>query len=137
MTKVSMSTKLGIPASTVWDTIGGFNALPDWHPAIEKSELEGGGTVRKLHLAGGGGTVVETLTEHDDGRRTYSYTIDDGPLPVADYHATLSVHDDEGGSRVDWESEFEPSGAPEAEARKVIEGVFEAGLDNLKKMFGG
>ncbi len=136
MTKVSMSTKLGVPAKTVWETIGGFNALPDWLPAVEKSELEGGGTVRKLSLAGGG-TVIETLTAHDDGSRTYSYTIDDGPLPVADYRATLSVHEEDGGSRVDWESEFEPSGAAEAEARKVIEGVFESGLDNLKKMFGG
>ena len=136
MTKVSMSTRLGVPAGTVWDTIGGFNTLADWHPAIEKSELEGGGTVRKLSLAGGG-TVVETLEEHDDGSRTYSYRIDDSPLPVADYRARIKVNDEGEGCSVDWTSEFEPAGAPEAEAQKVIQDVFEAGLENLKKMFGG
>jgi hypothetical protein len=30
-----------------------------------------------------------------------------------------------------------PAGASEAEARKVIEGVYQAGFENLKKMFGG
>ena len=37
MTKVSMSTKLNASADQVWSLIGGFNALPDWLPPIEKS----------------------------------------------------------------------------------------------------
>ena len=40
MTKVSMSTDLNVSADKVWKLIGGFNVLPDWHPAVEKSELE-------------------------------------------------------------------------------------------------
>ena len=38
---------------------------------------------------------------------------------------------------VEWSSACDPAGAPEADAVKVIEGIFQAGLDNLKKMFGG
>jgi hypothetical protein len=30
----------------------------------------------------------------------------------------------------------EPSGASEPEAVKVIQGIYEAGFDNLRKMFG-
>ena len=41
MSKVSTSMKLGVSAKQVWDLIGGFNALPDWHPAVEKSTIEG------------------------------------------------------------------------------------------------
>ena len=54
MTKISMTTDLDVSADEVWKLIGGFNALPDWHPEVEKSELEEEGQVRKLSLAGGG-----------------------------------------------------------------------------------
>ena len=37
---------------------------------------------------------------------------------------------------VEWSSAFEPSGASEPEAVKVIRGIYEAGFDNLRKMFG-
>lgn len=139
MTKVSMSTKLGVPAQRVWDLIGGFNALSDWHPAVEKSELEEEGktTVRRLTIAGGQ-TIVERLEHKDDKERLYSYSILSGPLPVADYVATLRVReDDDGGCTVAWSSEFNPAGAPEADAAEVIRGIYQAGFDNLKNIFGG
>ncbi len=142
MSKVSMSTKLGVSAKQVWNLIGGFNALPNWHPAVEKSEIEGEegaeGSVRHLELAGGG-RIVERLENVDDKERAYSYSILQGPLPVANYTATLRVREDEeGGScTVEWSSEFEPAGASEADALKVIEGIYQAGFDSLKKMYGG
>jgi hypothetical protein len=37
---------------------------------------------------------------------------------------------------VAWISEFEPSGAPEGEAVKVIRGLYEVGFENLRKLFG-
>jgi len=132
-----MSTKVPIGAEELWKVIGGFNALPDWHPGIEKSELEDGGSVRRLSLAGGI-TVVEKLIDSNDSQRTYTYKIENAPLPVANYVATLKVRQNEDGSTstVDWSGEFEPLG-PEAEAIATIQGVYQAGFDNLKKMFGG
>ena len=53
MSKLSVTTQLGVSADQVWELIGNFNALPDWHPAVERSELEEGGTVRRVTLAGG------------------------------------------------------------------------------------
>ena len=52
MAKVSSTTELPVSAKTVWAVIGNFNALPDWHPAVEKSELKkkDGGTLRRLSL---------------------------------------------------------------------------------------
>jgi ribosome-associated toxin RatA of RatAB toxin-antitoxin module len=63
MAKVSSTTELPVSAKTVWAVIGNFNALPDWHPAVEKSELKNkdGGTLRKLSLVGGG-TIEEKLS---------------------------------------------------------------------------
>jgi len=138
MAKVSMTTDLGVGADKVWDLIGGFNALPDWHPAVEKSEVEGAGkgSVRTLHLVGGG-TITERLEQKDDSGRSYTYSILSGPLPVANYTATIRLVEGEGGRcAVEWESEFDAAGAPEPDAVKAIQGVYAAGLENLKKMFG-
>jgi hypothetical protein len=138
MAKVKMSIDLGVSADQVWDLIGGFNALPDWHPAVEKSEIEGEGkgSVRTLHLAGGG-TIRERLEQIDDEGKVYSYSILSSPLPVMNYNATLRLREGESGCTVEWESDFQPSGAPEGDAVEVIRGVYQAGFDNLKKMFGG
>ena len=64
MAKIKMKTDLNVAADEVWKLIGGFNSLPDWHPAIEKSELQEEGSTRRLSLAGGG-TVVEILERLD------------------------------------------------------------------------
>jgi hypothetical protein len=137
MAKVSMQTELNIPVQQVWDLIGGFNALPDWHPAVEKSELEKGGTVRKLSLAGGG-TIVEKLEKIDDYEHLYTYSIIDSPLPVANYTATIRVRQSDDGKKtiVEWSSTFNPAGAPESEAVNIIQDIYRAGFENLKKIFG-
>ncbi len=137
MAKVEMETELGVSADKVWELIGGFNALPDWHPAIEKSELDEEGKVRKLSLAGGG-TVIEKLEKMDDGERVYSYSITDSPLPVSNYTATITVKEGADGNSavVDWSSSFDAKDASVNEAMDAISGIYQAGFDNLKKIFG-
>ena len=139
MAKVSSTTELPVSAKTVWAVIGNFNALPDWHPAVEKSELkkQDGGTLRKLSLVGGG-TIEEKLERIDEKERRYTYSIVSGPLPVSNYTATLKVREADGGRgcSVEWSSEFEAKGAPEGDAVAAISGIYEAGFENLKKMFG-
>jgi hypothetical protein len=137
MAKVAMSTRLPMAVADVWNLIGGFNALPDWHPAISGSELEEGGRVRRLTLAGGG-EIVERLERLDDSEHVYRYSIDSSPLPVANYVAEIRVTDNPGGGcNVEWSSDFEASGAPEADATRVVRDIYTAGFDNLKKLFGG
>lgn len=138
MTTLSVSQELPVPAQMVWNTIGGFNALPDWHPAVEKSAVEedGGTTLRTLSLVGGG-TILEKLEKVDDSERVYTYSILESPLPVANYTATIRVRATAAGCKVEWSSEFDPaSGAAENDATAAIRGVYETGLQNLQKMFG-
>src|SRR5262245_47507754 len=139
MAKVSLSTTLTVPARTVWDVIGGVNSLAKWHPAVAKSEesKEGTATIRRLTLHGGG-SIVQRLEGKDDKARTYPYSIVAGPLPVAGYKARLHVEENKDGKscNVEWSSTFEPAGASEPEAVKVIRGIYEAGFENLRKMFG-
>jgi hypothetical protein len=139
MAKVSLSSNLPVSPESIWQLIGGFNTVPDWHPAVEKCEIEteGNATYRRLSLVGGG-TILEKLEMSDDDGHLYSYSIVESPLPVANYKATIRVVEAEGGgSTIEWSSEFEVAGAPESDAVKAIEGIYQAGFDNLKKMFGG
>ena len=92
MAKVHVSARLNGPASEVWGLIGRWNALPDWHPAVLKSELSEDGKVRRLTLSGGG-LLEERLETSDESRRTYTYALKAGPLPVASYRATIAVTD--------------------------------------------
>ncbi|MDH3638834.1 MAG: SRPBCC family protein [Gammaproteobacteria bacterium] len=135
MANVKMSSHFSVAPDQVWDLIGGFNALADWHPAVEKSELEEGGTIRRLHLVGGG-EIVERLQQSDDDKQVYSYSILEGPLPVQGYVAEIRVRPDGDGCEVEWSSSFEPAGASESDAMQAIQDVYQAGFDNLKKIFG-
>ena len=139
MAKVNMQTRLPVSADQLWRTIGGFNALPAWHPAIATSEASGEdkGATRTLGLAGGG-SIVERLEDAYPKRRSYRYSILSGPLPVADYLSELHVIDNgDGSSTVEWSSEFQPKGTSENDAVSTMRGVYQAGRDNLRKMFGG
>lgn len=139
MSRVNVSLDLPVSAQRVWDTIGGFNDLAKWHPAVARSEESKSGNtrLRTLHLHGGA-SLVERLETIDDKARSYSYNILEGPLPVTRYRSTLRVTEkaDGRGCTVEWSSEFEPSGASESDAIKAIRGVYEAGFENLRKMFG-
>ena len=133
--EVKQSVRLPAPVTEVWKRIGGFNALPDWHPMVEKSELAKGGQERKLTLPGGA-TIVEKLESKDDKSYRYSYSITDSPLPVADYHSTIEVHEEGQESVVEWMGRFEPKGTSAEDAQKAIQDIYQAGMDNLTKMFG-
>lgn len=139
MPSIKLETRLAIAPDLLWKTIGGFNTLPAWHPSIEKSEVEGEGkgAVRKLKVVGGP-TVIERLEHVSDRERVYRYSIVDSPLPVSSYVSEIRVRDNnDGTSTVEWSGEFEPKGAPETDVAKMLQGIYQTGLDNLKKMYGG
>jgi uncharacterized protein YndB with AHSA1/START domain len=138
MVETTLTVKLKASADTVWRLIGGFDALPDWQPAVAASTLEDGGRVRRVAMADGN-TVLQRLLWHRDEERAYSYSMGESHLPVADYVAGLRVVEEGGGAtcRVEWTSAFEPVGRSEDEARRVIEDIHGRGLEHLKSLFGG
>ncbi|MDE2150001.1 MAG: SRPBCC family protein [Gammaproteobacteria bacterium] len=145
--KVSKSITIDAPATTVWAKAGNFAGLDQWHPAVEKDELISGknnvaGAVRHLTLKGGG-DIKEKLLRYSAKHRYYRYTIVEGALPVSDYHSKLSVKADGADkSIVTWSGTFKrkDTGAHPADdandktATDTIAGVYQSGLDNLKKL---
>jgi hypothetical protein len=139
MANVSMSVKIQAPAAEVWKIISDFNGLPKFVAAIVNSTMEGSGVgaVRTLTL-GDGGQTVEKLEGLDEQARSLSYSIVNSPLPLENYLSTMQVRDlGRNKCEVVWSSTFKPKGAPEAEAKKIVEGVYSLGFDGLKKMYGG
>jgi carbon monoxide dehydrogenase subunit G len=129
---VSRSAQIAAPPAKVWATIGQFCGIGDWHPVVEKcvASKVGGKNVRTLSLKGGG-TLVEQEQSRSDAKRTYTYTILSGPLPVAGYRSTLTVAPSGTGSKVTWVGHFKAAGAPDAKATEVIAGIYEAGFTGL------
>lgn len=123
------STTVAAPPAKVWQTIGDFCGIGNWHPAVEKctpSEMDGK-KVRLLSLKGGGAIKEEQLSR-DDKVMSYTYTILESPLPVSDYKSTLSVAPDGQGSKVTWTGNFNAKGAPDSVAKDAIQGIYDSGL---------
>jgi Polyketide cyclase / dehydrase and lipid transport len=113
----------------LWKKVGDFCGIANWHPAIEKCVLSADGKERTLSLKGGG-TVVERLENLDSANRAYTYTIISG-LPAANYHSTISVSPDPKGSSLKWVGAYDAKGVSDAEAKKIFDGIYEAGEKSL------
>jgi len=132
MSQASATLDVSSPPDAVWRLIGGFNSLPDWIAGIPKSELSDGGRVRHFSLPDGQ-PCVERLVSFDDVARTYTYSIVRSPFPIVNYISTLRVHDMNGGtaSRVEWSGRFTPNGVSEQEATRIVQGIYDGGLQGL------
>jgi len=147
---VSKSVTINAPVAKVWDAVKDFNGLNTWHPAVDTDQIVEGtnnqaGAVRLLTLKGGG-TIKEKLLHFDAAGHSFSYTILEGVLPVTSYHSTLTVKAaGEGKSQVSWSGEFKrknigdnpADNENDKTATDTIGGVYQGGLDNLKKVVEG
>lgn len=129
--------KIEINASInkVWDTISDFHDL-SWAPnvvvSVTKVGDKGGseiGAKRVLNDA-----FHETLTVLDPGNFTFSYSIDDGPGPVAsdavsDYTGVVQLTATDGGCLVEWSSTFQSEN--EDEVAEFCNPIYSALLNDM------
>ncbi len=137
-TEVTSKVEVKASATKAWAAIGEFCDIKNWHPVIASCEIskKDDGTFRMLTTKDGA-KIYEKQLSRDDSTYSYSYQIIESPLPVANYKATIRVDSSMGGSiAIVWLATFDPKG-PEADAKKVISGIFAAGLDSLKAKLDG
>ncbi len=134
------SIKINANADMVWNKVKNFSDLGAWHPAVAKTEITAGkdgnkGAKRLLTLQDGG-QINETLKAYDSKARSMQYIITEGVLPVQDYVSTIRVMPNGSDSSVViWESSFKPKAqGNEKVASDTIDAVYDAGLNNLKKI---
>ena len=132
MVLVTRSIALNAKPADVWSLVGGFQAVPDWHPGVESSTPGTLGEVetRRLSLKGGGEIYEKSLGS--DGM-SYGYEIVESPVPVANYRAIISVVDAGGKAVFVWSSTFEDM-AEGAGAAAVV-GIYEGGIAALTAKF--
>ena len=126
MSEFRLDGDFEIPADALWGAVRDFGNV-SWLPGDPDFESEGDGvgmirTIRTPPFP----TVREQLEAIDEAGCAIHYTVIEGmPMPVSDYHATMKVIDLGGGrSRLEWSSTWEPDGASEAEALKVVEAMY-------------
>jgi mxaD protein len=147
--KVVKTVDIAAPVDKVWAAVKDFDGLDKWHPGFAKDTLVKGsnnkpGAVRSLTIKDGP-TFTEKLLAFDEAGHSYTYRIIESPLPIQNYVSHLTVKPHNGGSRVIWSSTFKrkntsdnpPEAESDAGAVKLVSGVYEGGLANLKKMLGG
>ena len=145
MIKVYTSSVIEAPADAVWAQIRDFNALPQWHPLIADSRIEGAaasdriGCIRNFRTRDGG-TIREQLLTLSDFDYECTYSILESPMGVENYVATLKLTPITDGNRTfaEWSAEFDCPPARERELAQTIgEGVFQGGFNALKQRFPG
>jgi mxaD protein len=143
----SKTITIDAPAGKVWHLIKDFNGLNSWHPAVATDEIVEGknntvGAERLLTLKGGG-TIKEKLLAFNPAGRSFKYAIVEGVLPVSDYTSTLTVKSaGKNQTSVTWTGHFKRKNLGDNPAEKendktatdTIGGVYQGGLDNLKKL---
>ena len=138
MGKTYQSTVIHAPVEEVWATLNNFHDL-SWAPNVITGLAIVGdagatetGAKRVLN-----GAFSETLISIDEGGRTFSYTIDDGPPPVSkddvsNYVGKVVVRpvtEGAGGTFVEWSSSWDMNDEAAAE---FCHGIYVALLGELK-----
>jgi mxaD protein len=148
--KVVETTTIKAPVDQVWATVKDFDSLNKWHPAVAKDEIVKGsnnmpGAVRALSIKDGP-VIKERLLSFSDATHTFSYKFIDTPFPIKDYVSTLRLKaNPDGSTLVRWSSTFKrknpsdnpPDAESDAAGVKLITGIYQSGLANLKKMLEG
>ena len=145
MPRVYVSTVVNARNDRVWARVRDFNGLPNWHPAIAESRIEGGepsdkiGCVRDFRLRNGD-RIREKLLGLSDYDMFCTYSILESPMGVENYVATLRLTPVTDGDQtfLEWTAEFDCPPERETElVNNIGGGVFQGGFDALKRAFGG
>ena len=137
MGKCYNKIEIEAPIDKVWDTIYNFHDI-SWAPGVVTSVTKVGD--KKGDEVGAGRILNdvfhETLTELDARNFTFSYSIDDGPGPVAsdavsDYIGTVKLTATDSGCIAEWSSVFQSQNANEV--ADFCNPIYMALLNSLKE----
>jgi uncharacterized protein YndB with AHSA1/START domain len=140
MAKAYASAVINAPIETVWAFVRDFNGLPNWHPAIARSEIEGGkssgdvGCVRSFYLADGS-HVREQLVALSDVDHSLSYSFVTPAFPVKNYLAGIKLLPITDGNRTfaEWTATFDEQPEDAGKYAEIVSThVFAAGWTALQ-----
>jgi len=134
MGEVKVEEEVEAEVDTIWNIVRDFGGLKKWSAGLESCEVEGSGIGAVRTIKMGPIEIKERLEKLDEAKRSFSYAIVGGPVPVENYLSTMTIS--EAGpkrARITWSATFTAKGAPEADCVKLFEGVYKGGIAGLRK----
>ncbi len=125
--KVHVTHDFAVPADNLWKILGDFSNL-SWVPLVDHHEFKGEGPGMERHMfLDETFAIVERLESLDEATRTVQYSIPvNNPLPIADYFATMTVHESgPDACQLEWSCTWSaPVGMTEEEALDNINAFY-------------
>ncbi|MEL6170515.1 MAG: SRPBCC family protein [Pseudomonadota bacterium] len=144
MASIDVTSVIDVDVDRVWAVVRDFNAMPNWHPFVARSRIEGGapsdqvGCVRNFYTHDDG-NIREQLLALSDLEHSFWYSILDSPMPMTNYVAGLSLKSISDGDRTlgRWQATFNCAPEVENDLKTMIStDVFQGGFNALKSRFG-
>lgn len=137
MLQFSYSETVEASALRTWQAMRDFAAIARAGLA-ERVEVvgEGVGSCRHLHMPGGR-VLIERLEARDETALTLTYAMTEpGPMPLAQYQASLQITGDEHVCQVVFTAEYEPHGVSEEKANRMLSNVYRALISTARTDLG-
>ena len=134
MLNIVETSDIEASADTVWALVGAFDRL-DWVPNVTGISCVGQGVGATRRFTVDRHTMKERQVARDESGRSYSYHLLEGPLPVADYEATIAVEPlDVFGARVSLSARCEPVNVDVARCEWMLRKAYRHCLMNLRRL---
>jgi hypothetical protein len=138
MPRITETATIPRDPETLWNEIGRFGSVGEWHPMLDSVETYGAGTdVIRIAHAKGGGEQIERLQSLDASRRVYRYTMERTSMPVCDYTGEFRIEPaDAAASRITWSACFGLTPEGDGRAVEAVRRFLHAGTESLKSRYG-
>jgi hypothetical protein len=132
MISIRLEHPVKASAEAVWALVGDFGALADWHPMVPNCSLSDDGLKRTIAIPGM--DAIEVMDPDATTDLSHSYTIEQSPMPLTNYRATVGViPKDDDGCTLFYESTCEAVGAPDRKLKAALENFFTTGFSAVSE----
>ncbi len=149
--KVVKEVVIKAEPAKVWAVVKDFGGIHKWHPAVADTKLEqrkdnesDAMLTHRILTLKDGGSIVEKLREANDADMKLDYKMVEGTIPVSNYRAVMQVKAGPGAgeSTLTWTGRFynkansmeAKPGEDNPTANAAINGIYDAGIEGLKKL---
>lgn len=129
MLTVAVEKSLSHSAERVWEHVGDFGSLANWHPQVPNCELSEDGLVRTIDVPPK--PAIERMIPEKSGPMSHTYIVESGPMPLKNYEATLGVRADGDGSVIHYNATCEADGIDPTILRSMLENFFTVAFENV------
>jgi hypothetical protein len=137
MPRIVETATIAVAPEVLWDEIGPFGSVADWHPMLRSVTVIGEGTgALRIAYAQQGATQAERLQALDPKRHLYRYTMEETSMPVRDYTGEFRIDPaGDSASTVVWSAQFELTADGDGRTVEAVRHFLHTGTDSLKRRF--